>query len=269
MAREKSGTGIRWRLWLSVTGWSLAFVSLGMGVRQAHRFVITDPKFVLSAEDPNALAIQGLKYTPRARVARIFAGDFGRSIFEAPLAEHRRRLLAIDWVEDASVSRIWPNRLLVRVTERKPVAFVDFPLWTKPTGLPSGGVISAARVMLIDANGVLLEDPGQGGFNFPVLTGIREDQPETERRARVRVMTRLLGELGPLAKDISEVNVESTDNLRVVAQVEGRAVDLMLGDANLGKRYRNFLTHYPEIRTRSGAATAFDLRLDDRITAKE
>ena len=37
-----------------------------------------------------------------------------------PLAERRRRLLAIDWVEDASVSRLWPNRVLVRITERKP-----------------------------------------------------------------------------------------------------------------------------------------------------
>ncbi|MCL5743934.1 MAG: hypothetical protein M1541_08405 [Acidobacteria bacterium] len=51
--------------------------------------------------------------------------------------------------------------------------------------------------------------------------------------------------------------------------MDGHAVDLMLGDANLGKRYRNFLAHYAEIRSRSGAATAFDLRLDDRITAKE
>lgn len=250
-------------------GWGLVFVSLGMGARQVQRFVVTDPKFVFSADNPNALTIQGLQHTPRARVARVFAADFGRSIFETPLAERRRRLLAIDWVEDAAVSRIWPNRLLVRVTERKPVAFVNFPLWTKPTGLPSGGVISASRIVLIDANGIFLEDPPHSRFTFPVLTGIREEQPEAERRARVHAMLRLLEDVGPLAKDISEVNVESTDSLRVIAQVDNRAVDLMLGDANFGKRYRNFLTHYPEIRARSGDVTAFDLRLDDRITAKE
>ena len=32
--------------------------------------------------------------------------------------------------------------------------------------------------------------------------------------------------------------------------------------------YRNFINHYPEIRKRSPEAGAFDLRLDDRITAK-
>jgi hypothetical protein len=29
------------------------------------------------------------------------------------------------------------------------------------------------------------------------------------------------------------------------------------------------LDHYPEIRRRSGKATSFDLRLDDRITTRE
>jgi hypothetical protein len=43
----------------------------------------------------------------------------------------------------------------------------------------------------------------------------------------------------------------------------------MLGDGNFGKRFRSFAEHYEEIRKRSPLAKAFDLRLDDRITAKE
>ena len=76
---------------------------------------------------------------------RVFATDFDRSIFAVPLDERRRRLLAIDWVEDASVSRIWPDRLVVRIRERTPVAFVP---------LRSG-------VLLIDSHGVLLDQPPQ------------------------------------------------------------------------------------------------------------
>ena len=62
----------------------------------------------------------GLTYASRSKVQRVFAGDFEHSIFSVPLAERRRRLLAIDWVEDASVSRVWPDRLVVRIRERKP-----------------------------------------------------------------------------------------------------------------------------------------------------
>ncbi len=56
-----------------------------------------------------------MRYASRSKVQRIFAQDSDRSIFPFPLDERRRRLLAIDWVEDASVSRVWPDRLAVRI----------------------------------------------------------------------------------------------------------------------------------------------------------
>ena len=99
-----------------------------MAARKAHHYVLTDPQFMLSSEERGALTLQGVNYASRAKLLRVFAADCGRSIFAVPLDERRRRLLAVDWVEDASVSRIWPNRLLVRITERKPVAFVSLPL---------------------------------------------------------------------------------------------------------------------------------------------
>jgi hypothetical protein len=46
-------------------------------------------------------------------------------------------------------------------------------------------------------------------------------------------------------------------------------VRLLLGNQRFLPRLRNFLNHYPEIRRRLPKAAAFDLRLDDRITAAE
>jgi hypothetical protein len=51
--------------------------------------------------------------------------------------------------------------------------------------------------------------------------------------------------------------------------VEGRPLELELGDGNYARRLQNFLLHYPEIRKHAANVTTFDLRLDDRITAKE
>ena len=84
------------------------------------RFVLADPQFTLSRDRAGALTIEGLHYASRFKVQRVFAADFGRSVFSLPLDERRRRLLGIDWVEDASVSRIWPDRLVVRIRERTP-----------------------------------------------------------------------------------------------------------------------------------------------------
>jgi cell division protein FtsQ len=230
-----------------------------------RKLVLDDPRFVLpagAAEDEASpeFVVQGLAHTPRERVVRIFERDFGRNVFQIPLPERRRRLLAIGWVEDAAVARVWPNRIVVRVRERKPVAFVNVARDPEHPQL--------SRVALIDAEGVILDRPARGEFSFPLITGVYEQQAEPERRERVRRMLRLTQELGPLAKQVSEVDVSSPD-LRITMRVEGRVIELAMGNRNFGARLRNFLDHYAEIRKRSEDAVAFDLRLDDRVTAKE
>jgi cell division protein FtsQ len=148
---------------------------------------------------------------------------------------------------------------VVRITERQPVAFVNLPLRFG----------QGSRVLLIDADGILLDPPPQARFSFPILSGVSEDQSEPARRKRVRAMLSLLADLGPLGRNVSEVNAASPEDLHVITQLDGRGVELALGDGNYGPRMQNFLNHYPEIRKRLGNATSFDLRLDDRITAKE
>jgi cell division protein FtsQ len=252
MKAVKTG-GVRWRIVAAVALFGVLFVGSAYAALRVRRYALLDPQFTLSRDHADALTLQGLRYTPRAKVQHIFAADFGRSVFSVPLSERRRRLLAIDWVEDASVSRIWPDRLAVRIRERRPIAFVFF----------------RSGVLLIDSYGVLLDPPAQAQFTFPVLSGVREDESETQRAQRVRALLNVEEELGTLAKDISEVNAADLDNIRIVAQVDSRAVEFILGDGNFGQRFQNFLNHYPEIKRRSPEVKSFDLRLEDRITAKD
>jgi cell division protein FtsQ len=255
MAREskKVSRGFNWRLWLVVIAVGAACVSTAMAGFRVRQFALTDSQFTLSRDRRDALTIQGLNYTQPGKVERVFTADFDRSVFSVPLAERRRRLLAIDWVEDASVSRVWPDRLVVQIHERKPVAFV----------------LLRSGVMLIDAHGVLLEPPAQARFAFPVLSGVRADETEDQRRERVRALLRLQEDLGYMAKDVSEVNAADPGNIRIVAQVENRAVELMMGDGNFARRYQNFLAHYAEIGKRSPHVKTFDLRLDGQVTAED
>jgi cell division protein FtsQ len=254
MAREaKKSAGIRWRLWLGGAVLLAAGVSTALAARKLERFATTDPQFRLSRYRKGALTVEGLQYASRYKVQRVFAPDFERSIFSVPLEERRRRLLAIDWVEDASISRVWPDRLVVRIRERKPVAFV-------PIG---------STVMLVDAYGTLLDAPPRSQFAFPVLRGISDLDADSQRQDRVDTFLSVLEDMGYMAKDVSEMDVSDPDNIRIVAQVEHRAVELMLGDANFGRRYQNFLAHYDDIAKQSPGVRKFDLRLDDRITAKD
>jgi cell division protein FtsQ len=255
MAREsrKQSGGINWRLTFGLLALGAFGVSTAVAGYKVSLFVASDPRFTLSRERPDALTIQGLTYASRLRVQRIFASDFDHSIFSVPLGERRRRLLAIDWVQDASVSRVWPDRLVVRIRERRPVAYVSF----------------RSGPLLIDAQGVLLEPPAQAQFSFPVLAGVRQEAPEADRRAQVRAFLQVQEEMGYLAKEISEVDATDAENIRIVAQVDRGVVTLLLGDGNYAQRFQNFLNHYPEIRKGSPQARVFDLRLDGRVTVRE
>src|SRR4051794_23629622 len=105
---KRQAKGIRWRLWLWMAALGVACVSTAMAGLKVRDFALTERQFILSRDHKDALTIQGMNFASRSKVLRVFSSDFGRSVFAVPLAERRRRLLAIDWIEEASVSRIWP-----------------------------------------------------------------------------------------------------------------------------------------------------------------
>ena len=266
MAKETRASGFDWRLWLRV-GFCVFLLAWAMvAARAVSRLVEQDPHFVLDRDAGVAahspyFEILGLEHASRGRILEIFESDFGRNILQIPIAERRRKLLAIEWIERASVSRIWPNRLVVRVWERKPVAFVNL---TAP-----GARNQYSQLALIDAYGVILNRPERFTFSAPIVSGLSEIQTEQQRQNLLRNYLRLMEELGTLAKRVSEVDVSEPHNLQMTVKLEGRAINLAMGARNFQRRFQDFLDHYPEIHRKSRSSTSFDLRLDDRITTSE
>jgi cell division protein FtsQ len=228
-----------------------------IGFHQLERFLIADPRFALNGDDPAAgsagIEITGAAHASQSQIQAVFAEDQGRSVYLLPLSDRRLTLSAVDWVKDSSVARIWPNRVLVTVEERKPVAFVT---------------LGRSRFGLIDEDGVILP-PAQDRFALPVLAGVRASDSLNERRDRVHRMLRVTSELGDLGREISEIDVSDRDNIKASQPYHGRVLTLLLGDHNFNVRYRNFVNHYAEIQRRLPGAATLDLRLEDRITVVE
>jgi cell division protein FtsQ len=256
--------GIRWKRF---TFWLIAGVFLMVttlyGWHRTEEFLIQDDRFRIPESDDYAghspnLMVEGIRYASTSQIRHIFAEDLGRSLYLVPIQNRRAQLLAIDWVEDATVSKIWPNTLKVHIQERVPVAFVR---------LHPARRDGPWQYALIDKDGYILRPRVPAKFTLPVITGVEENERLENRRARVRRVLGMLKEIGPLGEQISEVNVADPNNLIVAEHVDGSVVNLMVGDENFSERLQNFLANYSEIREKRPDARTLDLRVDGVITA--
>jgi cell division protein FtsQ len=257
-------SAIRWPrfiFWLVVGLFSM--VGTLFAWHRTEEFLIKDDRFrlveaeELDARSPN-LIVEGIHYASASQIRHLFAEDLGRSLYLVPIQKRRDQLLAIDWVEDATVSKIWPNTLKVRIHEREPVAFVR---------LASNRRDGVSQFALIDKDGYILRPRVAAKFTLPVISGIRESESMENRRARVRRVLGMLKEVGPLAGQISEIDVADPNDLIVAEHVGGNVVNLMLGDENFPERLQNFLSNYEEIKQKRPDATTLDLRVDGLIRA--
>ncbi|HWP84499.1 MAG TPA: FtsQ-type POTRA domain-containing protein [Terriglobia bacterium] len=223
----------------------IALAGLAAGGWALVRFASSDPRFQL-----RSLEWHGLQYASRPAVEAVFAADYGGNLYAVPLQQRRQALEQVAWIRSATLTRILPDRLSIRVEERRPVAF----LWTR------GGV------QLVDVEGVILEAPPEASWTFPVLRGVPEREPAERRKKRLARYLRLLEELqtedqgGP--PELSEVNLADPANLTAVVADAGGAVRLHLGDERFAERYAIYRAHIAGWRQRFHEIHSIDLRYE-------
>ncbi len=196
----------------------------------------------------------GLTEVSRAEMLPVFGEDVGRNIFFVPLAERRKQLEEIPWVERATVMRLLPDQIRVSVVERQPVAFAH-----------QGG--------LVDANGVLLDMPAsmmaQRHYSFPVVTGINPNDPPSARKERMAVYQRLVGELDAdgqhNSSQISEIDLTNPEDALVTMPEQGGDILAHFGQNQFLVRYQRYKTHINEWRQQFPKLASVDLRYDQQV----
>jgi cell division protein FtsQ len=218
-----------------------------------YTFLSRDARFRIAGTDN--IEATGLTEVSRAEMLPVFGEDIGRNIFFVPLAERRRQLEEIPWVEKATVMRLLPDQIRVSIVERQPVAFV-----LQPDG----------RTGLVDANGVLLTMPAammaQRHYSFPVVTGINASDPLTARKARMAVFQRLLAELDAnnqhLSEQISEIDLTDPMDARVLMPEQGGDVLAHFGQEHFLERYQRYKAGVNEWRQQHPNLVSVDLRYE-------
>jgi len=218
-------------------------------------FLSSDAHFRITGTDNIAAA--GLTEVSRTELLPVFSEDMGRNIFFVPLAERRRQLEAIPWVEKATVMRLLPNQIQVSIVERHPVAFVR----------------QGAQIGLVDASGVLLTMPAammaQRHYSFPVVTGIDASDPLALRKARMAIYQHLLRELDAngqkLSEQISEIDLSDPADARVLMPEQDGEILAHFGQEHYLERYQHYKEHIAEWRQQYPKLAAVDLRYEQQV----
>lgn len=225
---------------------------LGVSWWHVQEAVLRAAVFQLSP-DGSWLTVDGVETRDESQVAAVFEPDNGQSLASVDVSERREQLLAIQWVKEARVSKIWPNAVRVAVREREPVALV--PL--------AGG----DAVRMIDTDGVLLEYRSTGSEGLPVMTGIDAEMDLRARQDRIELFMAVMDacSVQSFSERVSEINVADLENALVLAKHEGRMVKLEMGNDHLRHRVEMFLNGFDSWQSALGPLKSVNLRLEGQI----
>jgi cell division septal protein FtsQ len=262
-----------WKAAARVSGWTFALMLVLLGMAwlswQAETFLKQDRRFIVPLrtidDSDDAIRITGLHNASKSRILAMFERDRGRSLYSFNPDKRRLELKGVDWVRDAMIRRVWPNRIEVEIFERSPAAFVRVA--DGATGDFNNPV--KFRLMLIDAEGVMMPVRGAVPQTLPLLTGIRDDSGVESRRQQVDMMRRVLRALRQYKSRILEVDVSRPDDIKVTCAVGGQNFALILGHEQFLQRLEVFLKQHEIMRDQMDPRREYDLTNEGRILAIE
>ncbi|WP_058499847.1 cell division protein FtsQ/DivIB [Legionella gratiana] len=124
---------LRYICWLLVLSFSAIFLTYRLGyyyLSDAERFPITTIKVAANYE-----------HVTHQELESILSKHLINSFFTFPVSVLQDELNAISWVDSASVERIWPDTLKIKLVEKKPVAIWNTALMTADGRLFNEGTV--------------------------------------------------------------------------------------------------------------------------------
>lgn len=249
--RPKARTGIRrvrrgaLRRWVVILEACAILLAALAGIKLGYSKVMASERLRVGR-----LEVQGNRFLSEGEVRELLGPSLGENILTLDIVALKSRLQASPWVADATVARVLPDTIRVEIHERTPLALAEVD-----------------RLYLMDTDGVLIEiyGPRTAGFDLPIVRGLQGLDLET-RGDRARRAGTLLFDVGELAAEVSEVEVEPSGDLKVVLRGAGEV--LLMGPPPYRRKLLTFLGLRKDLQERCPGAAYFDLRFRNRIYAK-
>jgi len=185
-----------------------------------------------------SVQLAGNRHTPPASILAALGFEPGQSIFGADIQAARQRLLQLDWVAKADVSRRYPDSISVTLVEKKPYAlwqaadglhviersskpitfaraqdYPHLPLFVG--GAPQGGadlIQAIAQHRAVNARVRAMQRVSGRRWNLILDDGVVVKLPEDGWRKQIDALEHLIVDKSVLERDIVEIDLRSPDN---------------------------------------------------------
>ena len=202
-----------------------------------------------------AMRIEGNRMASKEQITVLSRIDIHSNLMEINVPQVKSLLESHPWIARAEIKRDWPNRLLITVKEKKPVALVN-----RATGLfyldNKGHIIAAANA--------------SQELDFPVITGLENFTFNPAQSARTpEILKDVMGLLKLASKNnsilpeqnISEIHI--TENKELLLYLLDRAFPIYMGsDGKISTRYYRLVKVLKDLyKTREFSKVSY-IRLD-------
>jgi cell division protein FtsQ len=201
------------------------------------------------------VTVRGNSRLSTGEVLMLIDGLKGESVFAADLEQYRARLLDSPWVADATMRRVLPSTIDLRVIERVPIAVGRL----------------GDQLFLVDPSGVIIDEygPQYSQYDLPIVDGLVSlpsgggPAVDSERARLVARFVDAIATLPAVRQHVSQIDVSDAHNL--VAILDQDPVALRLGDRDFAARLQRYLELAPSLKEQIQEIDAVDLRFDERI----
>lgn len=183
----------------------------------------------------------------------------GPNLILADLDHVRQVVESEPWVESATVRRALPNRVVIQIQERKPVAVAAID----------------GELFLVDSTGIVLDRFGAryGDLDGPIVKGLKNLALENAREENLeriqlymRVVEDLSGSPQKLVRSLSEIDVSLPRRVAVIPADE--AIPVYIGNDHFRERYERFLacrSIYQQLKERYPRIEYIDVTFPDKV----
>jgi cell division protein FtsQ len=225
------------------------FVFLGHHV-YAH--LLENPSFRV-----REVEVTGCQKIPRESLLSLASIEGMPNLFTLRLKEIARRLEAHPWIEGVRVEKAFPNKILIAVEERKPIA-----------------ILQLEDLYYVDAKGVVFSRVGEGdGYNYPFLTGLTRQAMEKESDESKRLILSALDLLWSVEKErrfplgeISEIHVDQASGIQCFSKAGG--IEVQMGWDRFPEKLQRLSLVWDDLQKKGVSAVRIDCSDINRMVVR-